>query len=523
MAKRKPTAANIKGKTQPRIYTPPLRKLTPSTSLGYAAADYAEQVLGKTLYPWQRWALIHALEIIGSLGKSWHFRFRTILIMVARQNGKTVLSEIIASFFANVLRVEAIFGTSLSLDKAEEVWEAVVRDQQDIPDLAEELQRVARTNGSKKLYLTGGRTYKVGAPTRRAGRGDSNDLVMLDEIREHRDWETWSAAIASTNAKPNGLVLCFSNAGDPDSIVLRQIRALAIQAIDGTDAQDFGGADAIDADTLALYEWSADPEASVDDIQGIAQANPALGYGQLTLRAIAASRQTFPINKYRSECLCQQVDTLLPPPFPAGAWAAGTDETSTIDAASAITYGIDLSAARTYTTIAAAGIRPDGEYHIEVIARRAGTEWAIDWIRERAARAPMTLAFQSRGAPVAGLAEQICTLPGVTRAAIEGPELTAGWGRFYDAIASMSPDSPNHSARGKIYHLPQPVLDTPAKTMQVRQLGGGVTLPDRTKSPDDIAPLFSCIMAYTAATSQTASKTKTAPSAYQAGAPLVFI
>lgn len=39
------------GKTVPRIYTPPLRELTPETSLGFAAIEYAHDVLGKTLYP----------------------------------------------------------------------------------------------------------------------------------------------------------------------------------------------------------------------------------------------------------------------------------------------------------------------------------------------------------------------------------------------------------------------------------------------------------------------------------------
>ena len=208
----------IMGKTEPRIYTKPLRKLTEKTSLGFACIQYAEEVLHKTLYPWQKWALIHMLEIKGSLHTRWSFRYRTILVLVSRQNGKTVLSEVIASFFLNVLEVDAIFGTSLSLDKAEEVWEAVVQDQETVPELSDQLQKVWRTNGSKKLVLTGLRSYKVGAPTRRAGRGDSNDLVMIDEIREHRDWETWAAAVASTNAKPNGLVVCFSNAGDPDSI-----------------------------------------------------------------------------------------------------------------------------------------------------------------------------------------------------------------------------------------------------------------------------------------------------------------
>lgn len=514
----------MKGSTEPRLWTPPLRDLNEQTSLGFAAIKYAKTVLGKTLYPWQEWALIHALEIVGDIYGEWSFRFRTIIIMVSRQNGKTVLSEVIASFFLNVLGVESVFGTSLSLDKAEEVWEAVINDQESIPELNADVARVSRTNGNKRLILTGNRQYKVGAPTRRAGRGDSNDLVMLDELREHRDWETWSAAAMSTNAKPNGVILCFSNAGDPDSIVLRQLRSTAISLIDGTDAVDLGGD--VDGETLALFEWSSPDGAETNDMEALAQANPALGYGYLTERALVANRATSPENKFRAECMCQQVETILPQPFPDGAWEAGVDETSEIAVESELTYGIDLSANRTWTSISVAGQREDGNYHIEVVARRVGTEWAVDWFRARAQRAPMRLAFQSRGAPVTGLAEQICTIDGITRIPIEAGDLTAGWGRFWDAVAAGAPPKDGETPRGgmRIYHLPQPVLDTPAKTCQLKPIGAGVEVPDRSKSPDDISPLFSCFVAFAGATKLEQPDKKTIfQSAYAGGAGPVFI
>ena len=511
------------GKTIPRIFTPALRELTESTSLGFACIEYAETVLKKKLYPWQQWALVHALEIIGDLTLEWRFRFRTVLFLISRQNGKTVLSEVIASFFLNVLRVDSVFGTSLSLDKAEEVWEAVVLDQETIPELSADLQRVGRTNGSKKLVLTGLRQYKVGAPTRRAGRGDSNDLVMLDEVREQRDWETWAAAVASTNAKPNGLVVCFSNAGDPDSVVLRQLREQAIACIDGKDAVNYGGD--VDASTLGIFEWSAEDGAKTDDMEALAQANPALGYGYLTERALASNRQTFPEAKFRSECMCQQVATILPQPFPDGAWDGGTDERSGIAAESELFYGIDLSNDRRWTSIGVCGLRDDGQWHIEVVARRIGTEWALDWFRARAVRQKMKLAFQGRGAPVSGLAEQICTIDGVERISIEGADLPTGWGRFWDGIAASAPVMPGETPRGgaRIFHLPQPVMDAPARTMQTRQLGGGAEVPDRVKSPDDIAPLFACIMAFTAATMVNKKESKIYESAYASGAPLMFV
>lgn len=510
----------MKGKTEPRIWTAPLRELTADSSLGFAAIQYAKTVLDMDLYPWQEWALIHELEIIGSLEEEWRFRYRTVVNMVSRQNGKTELSKVIASFFLNVLCVEAVFGTSLSMDKAEEVWEAVILEQESHPALAAEIDKVARSNGNKRLVLTGLRTYKVGAPTRRAGRGDANDLVMLDEVREHRDWETWSAAVASTNAKPNGMVMCFSNAGDPDSIVLRQLRSQALEKINGTKAADFGGN--VDGDSLGWFEWSSPDKAETDDMEALAQANPALGYGRLTERALMSNRQTFPENKFRSECMCQQVETILPEPFPDGAWEGGKDEESFIAPESPLWFGIDMSQDRKYVVIAVCGMRDDGDYHIEVVDRRIGSEWAVDWFRERVKKyGGMKLAFQERGAPVSGLGEQICTIDGIERTAQGGPDLTSGWNRFYDAVAASEPGT----ARGgvKVFHLPQPVLDAPGRTCQMRNLGGGVMLPDRGKSPDDIAPLMACAMAFAAATKITKSDKKVFESAYAGGSDLLFI
>lgn len=511
----------VLGKKEPRIWTRPLRRLTPKTTLGYSAIEYAVSILHMTLYPWQEWALIHMLEIVGDLGTAnWRFRYRTVVIEVARQNGKTQLSKIIASYFQNVLGVESIFGTSLSLDKAEEVWDAVVFEQESNPVLSGEIEIIARKNGGKKLVLTGNRTYKVGAPTRRAGRGDSNDLVMLDELREQRDWETWSAAVASTVAKPRGLTICFTNAGDPDSIVLREVRSKAIAKIEGTKANDFGGN--VNADALGLFEWSAPEKAETSDIKALAQANPALGYGRLTIDALMANRETFPESKFRSECMCQQVETILPEPFPEGAWLGGQDEQSFIREDSELFWGIEMSSDRKYTVIAVCGLREDGNYHVEIVERRIGSEWAIDWFKQRAPKyGEMKLCFQGRGAPVSGLAEQICTIEGVKRMAQEGPDLSAGWNRFYDAVAACTPT--DNRGGVKVFHVPQPALDTPGRTCQMRNLGGGIMLPDRIKSPDDISPLMAVAMAYAGATQIAKQEKKIYQSSYASGSSLVFI
>jgi hypothetical protein len=216
------------------------------------------------------------------------------------------------------------------------------------------------------------------------------------------------------------------------------------------------------------------------------------------------------------------VETILPEPFPEGAWLGGQDADSYIREDSELFWGIDMSQDRKYTTIAVCGMREDGNLHVELVERRIGTEWAIDWFRARAPKyGEMKLSYQGRGAPVSGLAEQICTIDGVIRMAQEGPELSAGWNRFFDAIAACSPNEKRGGV--KCYHLPQPALDTPGRTCQLRNLGGGIMLPDRTKSPDDISPLMACAMAYAGATQVRTSKNKIYASTYANGGSLTFI
>ena len=444
------------GSTEARIYTPPKRKLTPKTSLGFAMIEYANDVLKLKLYPWQEWALIHLFEIEGDIEVKWNFRFRILLLFVARQNGKTVLSKVIASFFLNVLEVKNVLGTSLSVDKSLEVLNDVIDLQETIPSLNEEIEKVIRANGGNKLILKGKRTYKIAALGKKAGRGDSNDLVLLDELREHRNRESWGATLASTNARPNAVIIAFSNAGDPGSVVLRQLRSQAIAEIKHDDdlKMDFGGAD---AQNLGLFEWSAEDDCDTKDPIQIAKANPLLGYC-ISLSTILAEEKTMPENQYRSECLCQTVESLLPAPFPKGSWQALLDPESEIAPQSELFFGIDMSADRTTVSISVCGLREDGNYHIECVATRRGLD--------------------------------------------EGPDLTNGWTRFWDSIAAGEPVIEGEQERGgiKTYHLDQPVLNVPAKTMQLKNMGNGLSLPDRSKSPDDISPLFAAAMAFAAAT-----------------------
>ena len=269
-----------RGSEQPRIFTPPLRELTPDTTLGYDVAAFAEDILGLELYPWQRWLFIHALEIEGSFDAEWRFRFRTVLVLVARQNGKTTMSTVLALFFLYILGVALIIGTAQDLEQAEDTWQAAVDMAREVPALAAEIEHVWMTNGSKRIQLTGNRQYRVKASTRKAGRGKSGDLVLLDELREHQDFKAWSALTKTTIARDNAVVWCMSNAGDATSVVLRHLRMAAHASIgdpDGICAQvgDALGEPEEELDpAIGLFEWSAPPDSDVHDRDAWAQANP---------------------------------------------------------------------------------------------------------------------------------------------------------------------------------------------------------------------------------------------------------
>jgi phage terminase large subunit-like protein len=102
------------GSEEPRIFTPPLRELTPETTLGFAVIAFADAVLELELMPWQRWLLLHMLELREGGG----LRYRTVILLMARQNGKSTLSQVLALWFMYVYGAPLVIGTAQDLDVA---------------------------------------------------------------------------------------------------------------------------------------------------------------------------------------------------------------------------------------------------------------------------------------------------------------------------------------------------------------------------------------------------------------------
>lgn len=429
--------------------------------------------------------LIHALE----LNPDGRYRFRTVVLLVGRQNGKSTLLQVWALWRMYMDRAPLVIGTAQNLDVAEEQWAAAVDMAETNDELAEEIKDVKRTNGKYALELTGGERYKVAAASRKGGRGLSGDLIIMDELREHTNWESWSAVTKTTMARFSPQVVCASNAGDASSVVLSTLRNGCLESLkEGTT----------DDSPVGLFEWSAmkwNPTGGKDrsgdwenlktsDREGWGMANPSMGWGNLTMEALEAAWKTDPDPVFRTECLCQWVTTARGGAFEDGLWESLKDVNSGI--IGAYYYGLDVSWDRSFATITVAGYREDGKIHGEVVEAMT-IDRALKWFTrpsddgrwERRIDDPdcMGVALQQNGAPVSALIGDLVK-EGVPLVEWGGGELGRGTGQFYDVVRQKA-----------LHHTGQPILDI-AVAMALTRPIADYWVWDRKRSLVDIAPLI---------------------------------
>lgn len=466
---------DLRGSTLPRIFTPPLVigrpgpcgcgcALTAATSLGFSAIQFAEDVLAVELMPWQRWLLIHALEVLAD----GRFRFRTVLVLAARQNGKTLCVEVKNLWKLFVLKVPLVIGTAQILDYAEESWDKAVEMIEGVPELAAELVHVDRTNGKKAFKLVGGMRWKIAAASRKGGRSLSGDDVNLDELREHHTWESWGAVTKTTLARRKAQVWAFSNAGDDRSVVLNDLRDKGLAAAErlieflaqmvvaeAESIAHLAAEQGIDT-SLGLFEWSAPDDCPIDDLAGLAQANPSLGYPQgIGIEALRAAMGTDPEPIFRTECLCQRVPDLVPSKIPLTAWVKCADPKSTMVGGLVLSW--EVSWRRDYGTIAVAGYRADGLPHVEIVEYRQGTDWLPGRLAEVAKKHLIAAVVFNPSGPGASLLTDVTDRLPIK---LEPKPMTArdqanACGRLYDAATWVDPEPEpaKRKAPGLFRHL----------------------------------------------------------------------
>ena len=351
-----PRSARLVGLHEPRLHVPPLRRLTRATTRGHEVIDFARDVLGEPLLPWQEWLVTHALE----LNPDGTYRFRVILVLVARQNGKSSVKRTVSLWRLYMDGARLVLGVAQDVSLAREQWQMAIDTINSVPETRAELETVRRTNGDEWFRLTSGGRYKIAAANRSAARGLSVDELNVDELREQRSWDAWSALSKTTMARPHGQTWCMSNAGDDGSVVLNQLREAALS---GRDPSIF------------LAEWSGPDGCDLDDPQAIAQANPGLGH-IIGMPAILSALGTDPPAVYRTEVLCQRVEG-LDEAVSLSAWKDCKDPTGTLDSVrERVVCCVDVAPDGQHVSLLAGADLADGRVRIEVVAAWKSTEEA---------------------------------------------------------------------------------------------------------------------------------------------------
>lgn len=360
------TNSGIVGSVEPRLWTPPLRELTPDTSYGFDVIDFAADVLGRPLDPWEQWLVIHAGELLDD-GRP---RFRTVLVLVARQNGKTECLVVLSLYWLFVESRRLVLGTSTNLDYARESWEKAIELVEGNELLFEEVPKggIRRANGEQMLRTVDKSRYKIAASNRKGGRSLTIHRLIMDELREHHDWSAYNAAVPATNAVPDGQVWMISNQGDDRSVVLESLRNSALSHSEHGDGDD----------RLGLFEWSAPDGADPTDLTALAQANPNLGHridvdsilGDAR-RAKAAGGEE--LAGFKTEIMCMRVP-MLDPAIDADKWADCADPADMSDVRARVALCVDVALDGQHASLVAAAELEDGRVRVETVAAWQGEE-----------------------------------------------------------------------------------------------------------------------------------------------------
>lgn len=383
-----------RGKVEPRLWTPPLRELTPETSYGFDVIEFARDTLRHPLDPWQEWAVIHGGELLPD-GRP---RFRIVLLLVSRQNGKTEIPVVLSAYWQFIEAWPMILGTSTKLDYAKESWQKSVKliertrkrgdaEAETIRKLMPAGRWTRDANGEQESWVLVDPSepdgdvsrYKIAASNAEGGRSLTINRLVLDELRQHQTYAAYNAAEPA--ASPwDAQIWAMSNAGDANSVVLNDLRADALEFI-RTGEGDY---------RLGLLEWSAPDDADPTDIEALAQANPNLGvppHGRIDPEALlakarrAVARGGEALTGFKIEYMCRNVPKLDPAVDP-GAWRDCLDPGDLTRARSRVALCLDVAPDERHATLAAAAVLPDDRVRGEVVAAWEGARCLDDLRRD---------------------------------------------------------------------------------------------------------------------------------------------
>lgn len=387
-----------------------------------------------------------------------------------------------------------LIGTALEFDGTRIVWtshhnrtttntfrsmQGMVRKKAIAKYLAPNGVRTA--NGEQEIRFKNGSIIMFGAREHGFGRGmDALDFLVFDEA-QILSLKALEDMVPATNQArhPHGALVFFIGtpprpADDGEAFAAKRTKALS------GDAQD-----------MFYAEIGADPDADSDDRSVWPSMNPSYPH-RTPLEAMLRMKENIPDEtSWRREAMgiwdALGTNYVIDPVT----WGGQADEQSVID--SRLALAVDVAPDRSVASVAVAGQREDGDWHVELDEQRNGVGWLVAYVAERCARNDIRAVVIDRLSPAASLIDEFeqrkvkVTLTGAT-------EMKAACGSFYDGVNE-----------GWLRHIDQPQLNLALSMARKRDLQDAWAW-NRKLSAADITPLVAATLALWGAQNSTVKK-----------------
>lgn len=379
--------------------------------------EFATVDLGFELLPWQVEVCDRSLRMTGD-----NFTHRSVVVVTARQSGKTVLGAVRALAEIFLWGGKLVITAAQSRDIALESWRNTL-------GLAEErglpIEKVRNAAGSEEVVFDGGGRLKV-VTAGSGGRGLSPSLVVLDELSSMKTTEPYSSLEKTRRAHRGSQFFAITTEGDHTSVVLN-----------GLQEQGRAAAEAGVVRSLCYLEWSAAPDRARDDVEGWRESNPGLGH-LIDAETIRAELDTDPPEVFESEVLCRRVISRSSW-LPASTWESCADHAATVPDDAQVVFALDLAPDLQHGAIAVAWPRPDGRCHVEAVSTFEGMGASVDAQRRLSDLAgrwkPRALVVVAKG-PAEAVGTRVATGAGVDLVAVNGADLDRASRAFFEGVVS---------------------------------------------------------------------------------------
>ena len=402
------------------------------------------RALGKPLLPWQQYVADVATEYRITHEGIREYHYRTIVVSVPRQTGKTTLLHALGIYRAMVLGHDFFYTAQTGKD-ARARWGDLVKAMRKSDTfrtpLKEERIKIALRGGSEHVEFPNGSVFQAFAPTEDSLHGYTPPTVVLDESFAHSasKGEMLMGAISPAQQTIRAKqVWIVSTMGHADSTFLHDWIDRAVEG----------------APRVAGFYWGAGDEHDPYNLDDIPKYHPGVGFvlndGVLTAGDVLAEVENNSRAEYERAFANRRTLTASHLIAPA-IWATlGPDEDTPAPVMPAdlagVTLTYDVAADRTAAAIAATWQLDDGRVAGRLLAAAPGLTWVADTI-DRLRPRPDAIVAVDHG-PVLEVTDQLRRL-GHDVTTLNEREYATACGHFLTLIdtAGLVHDGDDHLAR----------------------------------------------------------------------------